>query len=115
VVAEHSVVFPELIVIPTSEAQSGKQLAGKIETGKSRHRQVSDDGVECAWVRAKKLDRPDRVGFAGYWQLRHSDPRMTLGVYAHIVGDAHRGAVEKVTSILDLGGLKSGEESSMIQ
>lgn len=48
-------------------------------------------------------------------QLRHSDPRTTLGVYAHIVGDAHREAVERVASILDLSGLKLGEASSMIQ
>lgn len=33
-------------------------------------------------------------------QLRHSDARMTLGVYGHIIGDAHREAVEKVASIL---------------
>lgn len=48
-------------------------------------------------------------------QLRHSDARMTLGVYGHIIGDAHREAVEKVASILDLSGLKSGDASSMIQ
>lgn len=28
-------------------------------------------------------------------QLRHSDPRITLGVYAHVVGDQQRAAVEK--------------------
>jgi integrase len=33
-------------------------------------------------------------------QLRHSDARITLGVYAHVVGDSHREAVEKVASIL---------------
>jgi len=33
-------------------------------------------------------------------QLRHSDARITLGVYGHIIGDAHREAVEKVASIL---------------
>src|SRR5271155_2560995 len=27
-------------------------------------------------------------------QLRHSDPRITLGVYAHVVGDQQRDAVE---------------------
>jgi len=27
-------------------------------------------------------------------QLRHSDPRITLGIYAHIIGDAQRDAVE---------------------
>ena len=33
-------------------------------------------------------------------QLRHSDARITLGVYAHVVGDAHREAVEKVASLM---------------
>jgi hypothetical protein len=28
-------------------------------------------------------------------QLRHSDPRMMLGIYSHIVGDAQRRAVNK--------------------
>lgn len=34
-------------------------------------------------------------------QLRHSDARTTLDIYGHVVGDAHREAVEKVASILD--------------
>lgn len=33
-------------------------------------------------------------------QLRHADPRITLGVYGHVIGDAHREAVDKVASIL---------------
>jgi integrase len=33
-------------------------------------------------------------------QLRHADPRVTLGVYAHVLGDAHREAVDKVASIV---------------
>lgn len=33
-------------------------------------------------------------------QLRHSDARITLGVYGHIIGDSHREAVDKVASIL---------------
>lgn len=33
-------------------------------------------------------------------QLRHSDARITLGIYGHIIGDAHREAVEKVALIL---------------
>jgi integrase len=33
-------------------------------------------------------------------QLRHSDARITLGVYGHVIGDAHREAVEKVASLL---------------
>jgi integrase len=27
-------------------------------------------------------------------QMRHSDPRITLGIYGHVVGNAHRSAVE---------------------
>jgi integrase len=27
-------------------------------------------------------------------QLRHSDPRITLGIYGHVVGDQHRNAVQ---------------------
>jgi integrase len=33
-------------------------------------------------------------------QLRHADARITLGVYGHVLGDAHREAVEKVASIV---------------
>lgn len=33
-------------------------------------------------------------------QLRHSDPRITLGIYGHVVGDSQRNAVEKVARIL---------------
>lgn len=35
-------------------------------------------------------------------QLRHADARTTLEIYGHVVGDAHREAVEKVASLLDL-------------
>lgn len=34
-------------------------------------------------------------------QLRHSDARTTLEIYGHVVGDAHREAVEKVSSVVD--------------
>jgi integrase len=34
-------------------------------------------------------------------QLRHSDARTPLEIYGHVVGDAHREAVEKVASSLD--------------
>ena len=34
-------------------------------------------------------------------QLRHADARTTLQIYGHVVGDAHREAVEKVASFLD--------------
>lgn len=33
-------------------------------------------------------------------QLRHSDARITLGIYGHIIDNSHRNAVEKVASIL---------------
>jgi integrase len=33
-------------------------------------------------------------------QLRHSDARITLGVYGHVIGDAQREAVDKVGEIL---------------
>lgn len=37
-------------------------------------------------------------------QLRHADARTTLEIYGHVVGDAHRQAVEKVASLLDGSG-----------
>jgi integrase len=37
-------------------------------------------------------------------QLRHSDARTALEIYGHVVGDAHREAVEKVASMLDANG-----------
>ena len=33
-------------------------------------------------------------------QLRHSDPRLTLGTYSHVLGDSQRSAVEKVAELL---------------
>src|SRR6266704_1256802 len=39
-------------------------------------------------------------------QLRHADARTTLEIYGHLVGDAHRDAVENVASILDCNGPK---------
>ena len=48
-------------------------------------------------------------------QLRHSDARTTLEIYGHVVGDAHREAVEKVASILDRNGPKSSSRHKWIQ
>ena len=31
-------------------------------------------------------------------QMRHSDPRITLGIYGHVVGQAQRDAVERLAS-----------------
>jgi integrase len=33
-------------------------------------------------------------------QMRHSDPRITLGIYGHVIGDAQREAVDKVGELL---------------
>ena len=33
-------------------------------------------------------------------QLRHSDPRITLGIYGHVIGEAQRNAAEKVAEVL---------------
>jgi integrase len=35
-------------------------------------------------------------------QLRHADPRITLGVYSHVQIESRRAVVEKVASVLDL-------------
>jgi adenine-specific DNA-methyltransferase len=48
-------------------------------------------------------------------QLRHADPRVTLGVYGHILGDAHREAVEKVASAVFQSVPKAREETKYIQ
>ena len=32
-------------------------------------------------------------------QMRHSDARITLGVYGHVIGDSQRDAVDKVGEI----------------
>lgn len=48
-------------------------------------------------------------------QLRHSDARTTIGIYGHVVGNAHREAVEKVASILDPVGPKLEPVSQLIQ
>lgn len=37
-------------------------------------------------------------------QLGHSDPRLTLSVYSHVVGDSQRRAVAKIAEILDPAG-----------
>jgi len=33
-------------------------------------------------------------------QLRHADPRITLGIYSHVIGNSQRDAVEKLAGIL---------------
>jgi integrase len=48
-------------------------------------------------------------------QLRHSDARITLGVYGHVIGDSQRNAVEKVANLLAPSGPKSVVSGELIQ
>ena len=48
-------------------------------------------------------------------QLRHSDARITLGVYGHVIGDSQRNAVEKVANLLAPNGPKSVFSGDLIQ
>lgn len=48
-------------------------------------------------------------------QLRHADPRLTLGVYSHVVGESQRNAVEKLADILRPNAPKSGTSDEWIQ
>ncbi|HXF13850.1 MAG TPA: tyrosine-type recombinase/integrase [Terriglobales bacterium] len=48
-------------------------------------------------------------------QLRHADARTTLQIYGHVVGEAHRQAVEKVASIVDPSGPRSTSRNKWIQ
>lgn len=48
-------------------------------------------------------------------QLRHSDPRVTIGIYGHVIGDDHREAVERVASLLDPNGPNAKPPTQLIQ
>jgi integrase len=48
-------------------------------------------------------------------QMRHSDARVTLGVYGHVIGDSQRDAVDKVGEILRPNAPKSGATGEYIQ
>jgi integrase len=48
-------------------------------------------------------------------QLRHSDARITLGVYGHVIGDSQRKAVERVAEILRPDAPKSETSGEWIQ
>jgi hypothetical protein len=48
-------------------------------------------------------------------QLRHSDARVTLGIYAHLVEGTHRDAVEKLASFLVPSGPNEEEVPLRIQ
>lgn len=48
-------------------------------------------------------------------QMRHSDPRITLEVYSHVVGESQRNAVERVARILAPIGPKQNDSGEWIQ
>jgi integrase len=48
-------------------------------------------------------------------QMRHSDARVTLGIYGHVIGDKQREAVDKVGEILRPSAPKSEKASEYIQ
>ena len=48
-------------------------------------------------------------------QMRHSDPRITLEVYSHVIGESQRNAVEKVAEILAPIGPKQNDSGEWIQ
>lgn len=48
-------------------------------------------------------------------QLGHADPRVTLGIYSHVIGDSHRNAVEKIAAVLDPSGPKEKANSKWVQ
>jgi integrase len=48
-------------------------------------------------------------------QMRHSDPRITLEVYSHVIGDSHRNAVEKVAELLRPDALKLEVSGTWVQ
>jgi len=50
------------------------------------------------------IDRGASITTVGA-QLRHSDPRITLGLYAHVVPQSQRDAVEGLASVLGSGQL----------
>jgi integrase len=48
-------------------------------------------------------------------QLRHSDARITLEVYSHVIGDSQRDAVDRVANILRLSAPKDDFSGDWIQ
>jgi integrase len=48
-------------------------------------------------------------------QMRHSDARITLEVYGHVIGDSQRDAVDRVGEILRPDAPKSGTSGELIQ
>ena len=48
-------------------------------------------------------------------QMRHSDPRITLGIYAHVIDESQRKAVDRVAEVLDPVGPKMEPSGEWIQ
>jgi integrase len=48
-------------------------------------------------------------------QLRHSDPRVTLKIYSHVIGDSQRIAVEKLAELLRPDAPRSESEGQYVQ
>lgn len=48
-------------------------------------------------------------------QMRHSDARITLGIYGHVIGDSQRDAVDKVGEILLPNAPKSENDGKYVQ
>ena len=47
--------------------------------------------------------------------LGHVDPRVTLGVYRHVIGESHRNAVQKTAVLLDPSGTQQKSIAKWIQ
>lgn len=48
-------------------------------------------------------------------QLRHADPRVTIAMYSHVIGDDRRNAVERVAELLRPNAPKSESEGQYLQ
>lgn len=48
-------------------------------------------------------------------QLRHADPKITLGIYGHVIGDSQRQAVERVAEVLAPNRLNSQPPGKWLQ
>jgi hypothetical protein len=47
-----------------------------------------------------ETNRIDDCAYHQRQQLRHSDPRITLGIYGHVIGNQQRDAVENRTALI---------------
>jgi integrase len=89
-------------------------------------RLAEDSTIKChaSWAGKIRLATLQRIVAQGtspriaQQQLGHSDLRITLAVYSHVVGDSHRDAVEKLASVLgflDPDGPTAEVKGTMIQ